>query len=116
MFSLLAKSYTYENGKCYIDGVLQATTNECTSAAKWILGIGAAIIIPILLVALVLLVFWVIMLVHAIRHEDLKDRNMWLLAMILGFIFGFSGLVAIVYYFAAKRPYDKNIKPVKPKN
>lgn len=115
MFELLAKSFNYENGMCYVDGVLQSTNEQCTHALKLFAGIGAAILIPLMLISLFLFVFWIVMLVHVIKHEDLKDRNIWLIALLLSLIFSFWGIVAIVYYFAAKRPYDK-VSSSKPSN
>jgi hypothetical protein len=106
MLDMLAKSYMYENGKCYIDGVLQSSTESCTSASKFLFSIFAIIFIPLMAIAIFFLIFWIVMLAHAIKHQDLKDRTVWLIALLASFVFGFSWLVSAVYYFAVKRPYD----------
>lgn len=107
MYQLMAKSYELVNGKCYVDGVLQSSTDECTEFVKTAFTIGAAILIPILLIALVFFIFWVVMLVHAVSNNNLKDRTLWIVILLAGLVFGFYWIAAIVYYFAAKRPYDK---------
>jgi len=48
------------------------------------------------------MVFWIISLVHVIQHDDVKDRILWLvLILVLGNIMG------VIYFFAVKRPYDR---------
>lgn len=107
MYQLVAKSYELVNDKCYIDGVLQSSTEECTEFVKTAFTIGAVILIPILLIVLAFFIFWVVMLVHAISKNDLKDRTLWIVILLAGLLFGFYWIAAIVYYFAAKRPYGK---------
>lgn len=48
------------------------------------------------------LFFWIISLIHIISHEDVKDRVIWLVVILV-----LGGLGGVVYYFAVKRPYDK---------
>jgi len=116
MLQILAKSYELTNGKCYVDGVLQSTTGDCTHFIKAFLGIGALILIPFLIIGLALFIFWVVMLAHAIKNDDLKDRNIWLIGLIAGFFFGVYWIIAFVYYFAAKMPYDRAKKSPPPAN
>ena len=48
------------------------------------------------------LVLWIISLIHVIQHDDVKDRTMWiLLIVLLGTIGG------VIYFFAVKKAYDK---------
>lgn len=45
------------------------------------------------------LVFWIMMIVHAMKH-DIKDKTMWLILMI------FTGIIgALIYYFTVKRNF-----------
>jgi hypothetical protein len=83
-------------GGCYVNG----EPASCAQAG----GIVAAIMIPMLLVFAVLGVFWLISLVHLIKHDDVPNRVVWL---ILHFV-GLGPLAGIIYFFAVKRPYDKN--------
>lgn len=61
-------------------------------------------------IPIAMLVFWVLMLVHAARH-DIEDKAVWVLVIILGQIVG-----AIAYYFAIKKPYDQQQKVNGPPN
>src|SRR3989344_19181 len=45
------------------------------------------------------LVFWIVMLVHAISH-DIKDKALWIILLLLT---GWLG--AIIYYFVVKRNF-----------
>ena len=110
MVNLLAKSYEITNNVCYVDGIAQATTTSCDNVVKTIVGIGLAIIIPLVIISIAFFVFWLLMLIHSISNEDLKDRTIWIVALVASFFLGFMWIVAIAYYFAAKRPYDKAIK------
>lgn len=103
----IAKSYELTNNQCYIDGVLQSSTAACTGPIKVIVGIGLALLIPFLIITTLLFVFWVIMLIHSISTQDLKDRTIWIIALVTSFFLGLWAIAAIIYYFAAKRPYDK---------
>jgi hypothetical protein len=49
------------------------------------------------------LVFWIMMIIHAANNE-IQDRGMWIVIMVLT---GFIG--AVVYYFAVKRNFNKQI-------
>src|SRR5262245_20115771 len=104
---IFAVSYELSNGVCTVDGVVQATTQPCTDGIKTIGTILGLILIPILIVALVFLVFWILALIHAIKHEDIKDRNVWLIGLIASFFLGFMWVVTIIYYFVVMRPYKK---------
>jgi H+/Cl- antiporter ClcA len=107
MLNLAAKTYEITNNTCYIDGVMQASTDACTGPLKAIVGIGLAILVPFIIIGLVFFVFWVVMLVHAISNQTLKDRTLWIAVLVASFFLGFMWLATIVYYFAAKRPHDK---------
>lgn len=107
MGSFFAKSYEVTNNQCYVDGVLQASQAACDQALKTFLGIGLAILVPFLIIGFLLFILWIVTLVHAIKHEDITDRTIWLVGLIASFFLGFSGLLAIIYYFAVQRPYNK---------
>ena len=108
MLTTFATSYNLSEGVCTIDGVVQSSTDACTSAAGTAAWIVALIFIPLLIIGLAFFVFWVFMLIHAIKNEDLKDRTVWLAVLLGSFVLGSSWLAAIIYYFLAKRPYDRD--------
>jgi hypothetical protein len=83
------------SGGCYVNG----EPASCAQAG----GIVAAVMIPMFLVFAVLSVFWIISLIHLIKHADVPNRAVWL---ILHFV-GLGPLAGIIYFFAVKRPYDK---------
>ncbi len=56
---LFAQTYEYSNGICKVDGIIQASTQPCEDAGKLFLGVAAAIFIPIFLIILLFLVFWI---------------------------------------------------------
>lgn len=102
-----AKSYEIINNQCYVDGVVQTTQAACDQALKTFLGVGLAILIPFLIIGFALFILWIVTLVHAISNQDIKDRTIWIVGLIASFFLGFSGLLAIIYYFAVQRPYNK---------
>lgn len=65
--------------------------------------VGVAIFFGLLIVAICIasLVFWIVMLVHAIS-KPIESKALWILILLLTGIIG-----AIVYYFAVKRDFDK---------
>ncbi len=116
MFYIMAKSYEYTNGNCFVDGVLQPTTEQCTNVTNAFFNVGIALLVLFIffaVITLTLFVFWVIQLVHVIKHEDIKDRTMWIVLLVASFIVGFMWLIVPVYYFAVMRNYNKN-KTVQP--
>jgi type VI protein secretion system component VasK len=116
MLNFMAKSYEYTNGNCFVDGVLQPTTEQCTNVTNAFFNIGIALLVLFIffaVITLTLFVFWVIQLIHVIKHEDIKDRTMWIVLLVASFIVGFMWLIVPVYYFAVMRNYNKN-KTVQP--
>ena len=113
MFNLLATSYEYTNGNCYVDGVLQSTTEQCTDITNTVgafFGLGVAFIflmIFLIIIWLVFFVFWVIQLIHVIQHQDIKDRTMWIVLLFAAFFLGFIWLIVPIYYFVVMRNYKK---------
>ncbi len=73
-------------------------TTLATSSAGASLGIIALIIpIVIVVIAIIALVFWVKMLIHAIKNP-IDHKPLWIIILLA---FGIIG--AIVYYFAVKK-------------
>jgi hypothetical protein len=66
-----------------------------------ILGFGLFFLFLFLAISIFCLVFWILMLVHAIS-KPINQKAIWILILLL---FGIIG--ALVYYFAVKKDFDK---------
>lgn len=104
----IAKSYEYVNGKCYVDGVVQNSNDACNTIGGFVFGAFAVLFLIFAVVGLVFFIWWIFMLVHVIKNEDIKDRTVWLIVLLASLPLGFIWLSAPVYHFAVKRPYDKS--------
>ena len=107
----MAKSYEYSNGNCFVDGVLQPTTEQCTNITNTFLNIGLGLLVLFIFLAvisLIFLIFWIIQLIHVIKHEDIKDRTIWIIAFAASLLFGLMWVIVPVYYFGVMRNYNKN--------
>ncbi|MBI4100852.1 hypothetical protein HY441_00040 [Candidatus Microgenomates bacterium] len=91
-------SFAQITNTCTING-RPASGEECAQVFKLV----AIILIPIFIVLFALFIWWIFTLIHVIKHEDVPNRIVWL---ILHFI-GLGLLVAPIYHFAVKRPYDR---------
>ena len=60
-----------------------------------------------IILMIVLGIFWLIMLIHAIV-KPIENKPLWIIVLLL-----FGPLGAIVYYFAIKRPFTKIEKETK---
>jgi hypothetical protein len=67
--------------------------------------LGAFLFLPIIgvILAICVFVFWLLMLVDAIKNSPEKNRLIWVVVIIFTHIIG-----ALVYYFVEKRPKDKH--------
>ena|SRR6266542_94409 len=64
----------------------------------------------VILFAVFAFVFWLAMLIDAIKYKDSKNP-VWIIILAL---FGFAG--SVIYYFAVKRPQQKRLRPAEPVN
>lgn len=75
--------------------------NKIKGILSW--GIGGFLVIFALLI--LAMIFWIMMIVHAAKH-DVKDKAMWIILMV------FTGIVgALIYYFVVKREFNKQFTP-----
>jgi hypothetical protein len=103
---------TLANEGCSLNG-REVPCEDLYRAAKPFIGLGIGLFAFFALIGLLLTIFWIWMIVHA-ATKPIENKVLWIILLI---IFGF--LAAIVYYFAVKRPFDKNapaqpIPPVSP--
>ena len=87
-----------DSGTCTVNGV-EVPCEELTNDIKGFLGAGIAIVVVSLLVGLVAFIFWIMMLVHAIKYP-IDSKPLWIILIIITGVLG-----AIIYYFAVKRGY-----------
>lgn len=73
-------------------------------SANPILSIFLILLIPLIWIIFVVsvFVFWLLMLIDAIKHSAEKTRLVWVVVIIFTHIIG-----ALIYYFVEKRPKDK---------
>lgn len=64
--------------------------------------IWSLITIGMLAIIILTTVYWVLSLIHALQHEDVKDRTVWIVVLI-----AFGGISGIIYHFAVRKPYER---------
>lgn len=106
-YSGLAVSYVSAQAKCTVNG-REVPCEEALQTIKTAAGLGIGIFLVILVVIILAAIFWLMMLIHAIRNP-IKSKAVWMLLLLLTGIIG-----AIVYYFAVKRKLNKVVAPVSP--
>ena len=106
-YSLSAASYVAAQGKCTVNG-REVPCEEAWQTVKTAAGVGIGIFLAIVIVLILAAIFWVIMLVHAIRNP-IKSKAVWVLILLLTGIIG-----AVVYYFAVKRKFNKSVVQILP--
>ena len=94
--------------------VLAQITERCTINGKevpcdemkgFLGGLGFGLFVVVSIVGLISFIFWLMMLIHAIK-KPIGSKPLWLLLIIFTGILG-----AIIYYFAVKREFDKKVPP-----
>ncbi len=88
------------------------STTEETSAAA--VGLFAFVILMIwivfFVVALAVFIFWIFMLIDALKRTNWKqesDKNLWTVILIASLFVGLNGIAAILYYFIVRKPMGK---------
>lgn len=101
--ALLAQSTT--SSGCTLNGQPVSCSELADKAGPLIGGILIFVLFGIIILV-ALLIFWIFMLVHAIRHNS-PNKTVWLVVLIVSLILGFAPLAAIVYFFAEKKKADQ---------
>ena len=86
--------------KCYRSGV-EVPCEELAKSVKSFLGWGIGGFLFIFTLIILATVFWIIMIVHAARHQ-INNKGIWIVVMVLTGVFG-----AFIYYFAIKRKFSE---------
>lgn len=89
---------------CIVNGV-KVPCDQVFEKLKTGLGFGLGIITLFFVVGILFFIFWVMMLVHAIKNP-IENKVLWLLLILLTGVIG-----AIVYYFAVKRGFKQGVQP-----
>jgi len=87
-----------DGGRCYLNGV-EVPCDELADKVGGFFAGGIIFILVFSLIGILAFIFWIMMLVHAIKYP-IDNKALWLLLILLTGIIG-----AIVYYFAVKRDY-----------
>ena len=100
---------TLAEGVCKVNGK-DIPCEDVYKAAKPFIGLGLGLFAVFAVIGLLLTIFWIWMLVHA-ATKNIENKVLWIILLII-----FGVLAAIIYYFAIKRPFDKNapIQPASP--
>lgn len=100
LFAQIARA----QGMCTLNGQ-QVPCDQLAESAKGFLGAGIAMFAVMFVVGIVGTIFWIMMIIHA-ATKPIENRAMWIIIMALTGVLG-----AIIYYFAVKRSFDKQIPP-----
>ena len=97
------------DGKCTVNGV----EVDCDEAAEnfgkgfgAFFGAGIAFVLIFFVVGILAFIFWIMMLVHAIKYP-VDNKVLWIILMVIAGVLG-----SIIYYFAVKRHYGKMGMPM----
>ena len=93
--------------KCTLNGQ-EVDCAELGNKVKGFLGWGIGGFLVIFALGILATVFWIMMIVHAAKH-DVENKAMWIILMV------FTGIVgALIYYFVVKRKFGKQFSPPTP--
>lgn len=87
---------------CEVNG-REVPCDQLGETVKGFFGWGIGIFLIFFAFGIWAMVFWIMMIVHAVKH-DIENKAMWIIIMV------FTGFVgAIVYYFVIKKEFDKKL-------
>lgn len=88
--------------RCTVNGK-EVPCDEITKGFLGLLGLGVGFSLVLFIVGIISFIFWLMMLIHAIK-KPIESKPIWIILMIFTGILG-----AIIYYFAVKRGFDKKV-------
>lgn len=101
--ALLAQTTT--SSGCTLNGQPVSCSELADKAGPLMGGILIFLLIGFLIL-IALLIFWLFMLIHVIKHDS-PNKTIWLVVLIVSLFLGFAPLAAIVYFFAEKKKADQ---------
>lgn len=85
--------------KCTVNG-REVDCAELGNKVKGFLGWGIGVFLVVAALGIWATVFWIMMIVHAARHQ-INNKGIWIVVLI------FTGIIgALIYYFAVKRKFN----------
>ncbi len=81
---------------CKINGEV-VPCDQLWEGFKWFAGLGLGAMAVLFIIGILAFIFWLMMLIHAIK-QPIEHKPLWIIILLF---FGFIG--AVVYYFAVKR-------------
>lgn len=90
--------------KCTLNGQ-EVDCAVLAEKAKGFVGLGIGFFAVVFIVGILATIFWVMMIIHAAKH-NIESKAVWIILMVFT---GFIG--AVIYYFAVKREFDAQAKP-----
>lgn len=107
-FFVLAPYYAaLAQAKCTVNG-REVPCEDAFKTLKTGVGVGIGLVLVFLVLGIAAFIFWIVMLVHAIKNQ-IENKPTWIIVLLL---FGIIG--AIIYYFSVKRKFGKIPLPVAP--
>jgi len=95
----VANQVAFAAAKCTVNGK-EVDCAELGNQVKGFLGWGIGIFILFAALGIWATVFWIMMIVHAAKH-NVENKAMWIILMV------FTGIVgALIYYFVVKRKFS----------
>lgn len=93
--------------RCTVNG-REVDCAELGNKVKGFLGWGIGAVLVIVALGIWATVFWVMMIVHAARHQ-INNKGVWIIVLV------FTGLIgALIYYFTVKRKFNQQFSPPTP--
>lgn len=88
--------------KCTVNG-REVPCEELGKQIKGFLGWGIGGFLLFFVVIILATIFWIMMIVHAAKH-NIEGKAAWIILMI------FTGIIgALIYYFVVKRKFNKQV-------
>ena len=96
---LIANQVAFAAAKCIVNGQ-EVDCAELGNKVKGFLGWWIGLVLVIVSLGIWATVFWIMMIVHAVRHQ-IDNKGIWIFVLI------FTGIVgALIYYFSVKRKFN----------
>lgn len=101
LFPVIASAQGY-----MMDSFNKGWSNNCNNFVLSGSVFGAFLLVPIIggALAICVFIFWIMMLIDAIKHTSEKTKLVWVVVIIFTHVIG-----AVIYYFVEKKPRNKHV-------
>lgn len=83
---------------------------ELADKAQPFIGLGIVIFATIFIIGLASFIFWLLMLIHAIKHKS-PNRDTWIIILIISLVVGLGFIGALVYLIVEKKKAELATPP-----